>query len=193
MADGPELPHHLDLHLTPESLARTLELAATRLTPERLADPHCEVTVGGEFEFIRRDGSTFWADTLFTLLRDMDGKPAAILGVGKDITERRQAEVEVRQHVEALEASRRAVLNLMADVDAARKAAEQANVVLQQEMGERMQAQAQMAKQLDELRRLHAAFMGREMRILALKRELNELLTQAGQPPRYTSVLEQGE
>jgi hypothetical protein len=53
---------------------------------------------------------------------------------------------------------------------------------------ERKQAEAQLNEQLDELRRWHRATLGREMRILDLKREVNELLAQAGQPPCYPSV-----
>jgi len=52
----------------------------------------------------------------------------------------------------------------------------------------RTRAEAQLAEQLDELRRWHAVTLGRETRILDLKREVNELLAQTGQPPRYPSV-----
>ena len=53
---------------------------------------------------------------------------------------------------------------------------------------ERKRAEAQLTEQLDELRRWHQATLGRETRILDLKREVNELLAQAGQPPRYPSA-----
>jgi PAS domain S-box-containing protein len=53
---------------------------------------------------------------------------------------------------------------------------------------ERKRAEVQLAEQLDELRRWHAATLGRETRILDLKHEVNELLAQAGQPPRYPSA-----
>lgn len=42
--------------------------------------------------------------------------------------------------------------------------------------------------QLAELRRWHEVTMGRELRVLELKREVNELLRQRGEPPRYPSV-----
>jgi hypothetical protein len=56
---------------------------------------------------------------------------------------------------------------------------------------ERKQAEARMAEQLDELRRWHQAIMGREGRVLELKKEVNDLLAKAGQPPRYRSALEE--
>jgi PAS domain S-box-containing protein len=57
-----------------------------------------------------------------------------------------------------------------------------------EDITEHKQAEAQLAEQLDELRRWHAATLGREARVLDLKLEVNELLAQAGQPPRYPSA-----
>ncbi|MEN6586641.1 MAG: CBS domain-containing protein [Sulfuricella sp.] len=48
--------------------------------------------------------------------------------------------------------------------------------------------EAQLTQQLDELRRWHEATLGRETRVLELKREVNELLRRAGEAPRYGSV-----
>jgi PAS domain S-box-containing protein len=52
----------------------------------------------------------------------------------------------------------------------------------------RKQAEEEIKKQLDELQRWHNATLGRESRILDLKREVNELLSQTGKPPRYPSA-----
>jgi PAS domain S-box-containing protein len=52
----------------------------------------------------------------------------------------------------------------------------------------RKEAEKQLNEQLEELRRWHKATLDREMRILDLKREVNELLEEAGQPARYTST-----
>jgi len=48
---------------------------------------------------------------------------------------------------------------------------------------ERRLAEDRIRSQLDELRRWHSAMLGREVRILQLKREVNEVLAQAGKPP----------
>ena len=53
---------------------------------------------------------------------------------------------------------------------------------------ERRQAEDEINNQLAELQRWHNATLGRESRILDLKREVNELLAQDGKPPRYPSV-----
>ena len=49
----------------------------------------------------------------------------------------------------------------------------------------RKRAEEQMAEQLEELRRWHELTLGRETRVIELKREVNALLDKAGQPPRY--------
>ncbi len=46
-----------------------------------------------------------------------------------------------------------------------------------------------LQEKLDELRRWHDVTLGREIRLLELKREVNELLVAGGKPPRYTSVV----
>jgi CheY-like chemotaxis protein len=66
---------------------------------------------------------------------------------------------------------------------------EQTNRELELDMAARQQAETRMAEQIEELRRWHAATIGRENRVLELKREVNELLAKAGQPPRYPSAL----
>jgi PAS domain S-box-containing protein len=55
---------------------------------------------------------------------------------------------------------------------------------------ERSEAEAQVAEQLEELHRWHSATLGRELRIIELKNEVNELLQNIGQPDRYTRTEE---
>jgi PAS domain S-box-containing protein len=57
---------------------------------------------------------------------------------------------------------------------------------------ERKRAETKLTQQIDELRRWYKATLGREMRILDLKQEVNQLLAQAGQPPRYASAQSAG-
>ena len=49
-------------------------------------------------------------------------------------------------------------------------------------------AEAKIKEQMLELQQWHTITMGREDRILELKREVNQLLEEAGKPPRYKSV-----
>jgi len=61
-------------------------------------------------------------------------------------------------------------------------------IVVAEDISARKEAEAQLMERLEELRRWHDATLGREARIFDLKREVNELLVQAGQPPRYPSA-----
>lgn len=55
---------------------------------------------------------------------------------------------------------------------------------------EHKKMESKMAEQFNELRRWREATIGREMRTLELKHEVNKLLQQSGQPPRYPSAEE---
>ena len=45
-------------------------------------------------EMRRKDGSTVWTEVKFSFIRDEDGQPVGILGVTRDISDRRRAEEE---------------------------------------------------------------------------------------------------
>ncbi|MEJ2618694.1 MAG: response regulator [Candidatus Thiodiazotropha sp.] len=61
-------------------------------------------------------------------------------------------------------------------------------LAVSRDITEHRQVESRLNEQLDELQRWQEASMGRELRTVELKREVNELLVQAGQPPRYPSV-----
>ncbi len=78
--------------LTPASyqvVKKTLddELAREKIGP---ADPCSSRTL--ELEFIRKQGGTVWSEVKLSFLRGRKGNPVGILGVSRNITERRQAE-----------------------------------------------------------------------------------------------------
>ncbi len=86
----------LDQHMTAASLALMTEAAAKQLSPANLADKNREVVVEGVYEFYRKDRTTFWGDTVATLIRDRDGAPMGFLCVVRDFTERRRAEAALQ-------------------------------------------------------------------------------------------------
>lgn len=59
-----------------------------------------------------------------------------------------------------------------------------------QDITQRKRNEAKINDQLEELRRWHAMTLGREERILELKKEINKILSDSGLPPRYSSVNE---
>ncbi len=57
-----------------------------------------------------------------------------------------------------------------------------------QDITQRKNNEAKINEQLEELRRWYAMTLGREERILELKKEINKILADSGLPPRYNSV-----
>jgi PAS domain S-box-containing protein len=53
-----------------------------------------------ELEYRRKDGSILWAETKFSFFRDPDGMPNTVLGVGRDITVRKQVESQAKDLLE---------------------------------------------------------------------------------------------
>jgi PAS domain S-box-containing protein len=93
-----ELP--LDQQLTSESLSTAMRLLSEFLSPERLSQLDQPITVGAELEFYKKDGSRIWSDNSFVLIRDSEGVPVHILGTSHDITERKEAELALRESEE---------------------------------------------------------------------------------------------
>jgi PAS domain-containing protein len=133
---------------------------------------------------------------------DSDGS-RMILEMGIDITERNQAEkaltelnetleeritertAQLNSAIETLRASRIAALNLMEDAVVARREAEETNDRLRLEIAERKRAEEGLRESNEELTRFNSAVVGRELRMIELKQEVNALCTVAGEEPRY--------
>lgn len=79
----------------------------------------------------------------------------------------------VAQRTRALQESQDSMLNVLEDLHAENEA--------------RKKGEQEMEKQLEELRRWHAATLGREGRIGALKREVNALAARLGEPLPYAT------
>ena len=92
-----ELP--LEKNLAPESFEVALGVFSKEL-PRIMTDPSYEPVIVLELEYYRKDGSTFWLENAFSIVRDDRGRPASILGEGRDVTERKRAQEQV-QHQNA--------------------------------------------------------------------------------------------
>ncbi|MHB1357288.1 MAG: PAS domain S-box protein [Anaerolineae bacterium] len=85
----------LDQKLTPASLKIAKDFIAEEM-PRLLADPSYSFVRSLELEFYKKDGTTFWTENTLSFIRDENGKPQSILGEGRDISERKQAEEHIR-------------------------------------------------------------------------------------------------
>ncbi len=105
--------------LTPASYETTMKAFKRQMAIEkkRTKEPQRSWTL--QLEMRRSDGSTVWTEDKMTFLRDADGKAVAILGVTRDITERKHAEDALRalscRLVEVQETERRQVARELHD------------------------------------------------------------------------------
>ncbi|MEJ2364796.1 MAG: PAS domain S-box protein, partial [Deltaproteobacteria bacterium] len=90
--------------LPPESLGQALEIFSEEMAreKEKYADPQRTRTL--ELRQHRKDGSVIWTELNASFLRDDNHQPIGILGVTRDITERKQAETILRRRERTLEA-----------------------------------------------------------------------------------------
>jgi len=81
--------------VTPESYTRGVAMLTEELEKEsggEPVDPNRSRTI--EMEFYRKDGGTIWLEMTASFTRDESGKPTGLLMAGRNITERKKAEVE---------------------------------------------------------------------------------------------------
>ncbi len=84
--------------LTPGSFASVQKQFAGEMALESTGEADPERTINIEFEKYRKDGSTILVENMVRFLRDQDGRPTSIIGVSRDITERRRAEEERKRN-----------------------------------------------------------------------------------------------
>ena len=96
--------------LTPASLELATKVLAEGASVENMTEEDLTRSRTLELELKCKDGSTVWAEMSVTPLRDDDGRVVGILGVARDITERRQVE-------EALSRSEERYRTIMADAE----------------------------------------------------------------------------
>ena len=130
-----------------EYLAQSLEETLTSAsydTVSRIALEELAVEEGGggdtdrsrivEAELKCKDGSAVWVEVQATFLRDARGKPMGILGVSRDITDRKKAEEDLqRAHAELEERVEQRTTEIR-----------ETNSLLIQEIGRRQQAQERL-------------------------------------------------
>jgi diguanylate cyclase (GGDEF)-like protein/PAS domain S-box-containing protein/putative nucleotidyltransferase with HDIG domain len=80
--------------MTPASLEVARKTLAEELAIERMEHKDLQRSRKLELEMYCKDGSTIWTEMNMTFLRDPDGQPVGILGVTRDISERKRAEQE---------------------------------------------------------------------------------------------------
>jgi PAS domain S-box-containing protein len=123
----------------------------------------------------KKNGELYYEVKTITPLRDTQGKITHFVSTGKDITRHKLDEEKLRKAYDELELriqERTAELKM-------------ANSRLEVEVTERKQAEEGLRAAYGELTRFNRAMVGRELRMIELKKEVNALCAQIGKSPRY--------
>jgi len=78
------------------------EIARAKIA-KLVSDPEKLETPVSEFLLLKKDGTTFWGALKTSVLLDENGTPIGLITVTRDITERKQAEEELRRNLDELE------------------------------------------------------------------------------------------
>ncbi len=96
----------IDSLLLPKNKHRALSVVKKQLAlGEQSGDFNRSLTL--ELELNRKDGTAIWVETTASFILDDDGRPNSILGVTRDITERKRAIFEKEQLQQKLEQSKK--------------------------------------------------------------------------------------
>jgi PAS domain S-box-containing protein len=90
----------LDQLLTPESVERALQSFTAEMEIEKTDEKDLCRSVTLELDQVKVDGTIFSSEVRMCFLRDSNGNPIAILGITRDITERKKAEASLRRSEE---------------------------------------------------------------------------------------------
>jgi len=82
----------LEKHMTQRSLELIRRAISEELEPEHLQKQGSHWSKTVQLEIFRKDGSTYFSEITITLLRGNDGSPSGLLGVGRDVTDRKKIE-----------------------------------------------------------------------------------------------------
>ena len=81
--------------LTPPSFELATSILDEELVIDQAADSTRSLTL--ELEHFCKDGSTVWTEASMSFMRDQAGRPKAILGVSRDISERKKLQTQLQQ------------------------------------------------------------------------------------------------
>ncbi|MBM4444707.1 MAG: PAS domain S-box protein [Chloroflexi bacterium] len=92
----------MESSLAPSSIDRAAKAFAQAMAAARQGTAGPTASQRLELEFLSKDGSALWLDTTVGFIRDAEGRPVEIMGVLRDVTERREAEKALRLSEERL-------------------------------------------------------------------------------------------
>jgi|GEM_PF-461099 len=104
-----------------ESEKKLMETIASEMSAERFAQRLIPVGCRLDLEMIRKDGSSFWGEIRLDLVRNAEGKPEAIVGMGRDVSDRIRAEAEAAGKTAELEATNEELNSTVEELESAQE------------------------------------------------------------------------
>ena len=97
------LKQTMDQILTPSSFAVVREILDKELKVELSGQRHGpDWSITTELEMVRKDGSTVWTEATMNLIYTEKGEPAGIMGVTRDISERKKSQAALKESQQML-------------------------------------------------------------------------------------------
>jgi PAS domain S-box-containing protein len=133
----------MDQVLTPDSYKTAMDIFINELELEKSGSRHLpDWSMTLELELICKDGTAVWTEVNISLIYDEAGNPTGILGLTRDISDRKKAEDELKKHHDDLEGLvKKRTSELM-----------RANELLKKEIQERKQAEEALRESTEKYR-----------------------------------------
>ena len=94
------MKHTPEETVTPSSMDLALRILSEMMEIEKSEHRDINISRTAQLEMTRKDGTTVWVETKAFFIRDENQQPIGIMGVTRDITERKKAEETLRQSEE---------------------------------------------------------------------------------------------
>ena len=129
----------------------------------------------GEISFLESpvldvEGNELWYQATFVPVKDDKGEIEYIIIVSINITERKRVEEDLAKHHNYLE-----------------KMVEERTTKLQEEITERKMIEGKLMEKMNNLEKFEKLTVGREIKMIEMKKQVNALSKELGRPEPYTS------
>ncbi len=99
--------------LTPSSWDLAMKTLSEVMELEKSERREIPISRTLQLEMSRKDGTTVWTEVKLSFIRDEDRRPVGILGVTRDITDRKRSEEDLQRTLESLRKSFGATIQVM--------------------------------------------------------------------------------
>jgi PAS domain S-box-containing protein len=106
--------------LTPSSVDLAMRTLSEIMELEKSEHRDLNISRTLQLEMNRKDGTTVWVETKASFIRDENHRPVGIMGVTRDIAERKRAEDELQQTIESLRKSVSTTIQILVSAAGAR-------------------------------------------------------------------------